>query len=157
MGQYTPRAFNGMMENPTSNRFKAAKKLIEAAGGKMISMYGMPAEGPGVMAIFETSNPTAATAISGVVVASGGLRNVKLLHLLTQEDLRRFGKRQASCEAHISPRPVSVTSWRPVKARGSFYVTHFKERWRSPAMSAYPVSLSEEYPQRHPIPRQMVS
>jgi uncharacterized protein with GYD domain len=38
MGQYTPQALNGMMENPTSNRFEAAKKLIEAAGGKLISM-----------------------------------------------------------------------------------------------------------------------
>jgi tRNA(His) 5'-end guanylyltransferase len=55
MGQYMPRAFNGMMENPTSNRFEAAKKLIEAGGRKMILIYGMPAEGPRVMAIFEAS------------------------------------------------------------------------------------------------------
>jgi hypothetical protein len=67
-----PRAFNGMMENPTSNRFEAAKKLIEAGGPKMILMYGMPAEGPRVMAIFEASTRLPRR-ISGVVVASGGL------------------------------------------------------------------------------------
>jgi uncharacterized protein with GYD domain len=64
MGQYTPQALNGMMENPTGNRFEAAKNLIEVAGGKLISMYGMPAEGPGVLAIFETSEPAAAAAKS---------------------------------------------------------------------------------------------
>jgi uncharacterized protein with GYD domain len=38
-GQYTPRALNNIMENPTTNRYEAAKKLVEAAGGKLISMY----------------------------------------------------------------------------------------------------------------------
>jgi len=33
-GQYTPRALNGILENPTASRYEAAKKLIEAAGGK---------------------------------------------------------------------------------------------------------------------------
>ena len=37
--QYTPKALNGIMENPTVSRYEAAKKLIEAAGGKLISMY----------------------------------------------------------------------------------------------------------------------
>jgi len=29
-GQYTPQALNNIMENPTTNRYEAAKKLIEA-------------------------------------------------------------------------------------------------------------------------------
>ena len=32
-GQYTPKALNGILENPTVSRYEAAKKLIEAAGG----------------------------------------------------------------------------------------------------------------------------
>ena len=48
-GQYTPRALNSIMENPTTNRYEAAKKLIEAAGGKLISMYSTAADGPGVL------------------------------------------------------------------------------------------------------------
>jgi uncharacterized protein with GYD domain len=86
-GQYTAQALNSIMENPMANRYEAAKKLIEAAGGKLISMYSTPADGPGVMAIFDVPDPGAAAAISGVVVASGALHNVKLTRLLTQEEV----------------------------------------------------------------------
>jgi hypothetical protein len=37
-GQYTPRALNAILENPTTDRQEAARKLIEAAGGKLVSM-----------------------------------------------------------------------------------------------------------------------
>jgi uncharacterized protein with GYD domain len=86
-GQYTPQALNSMMENPTASRYEAAKKLIEAAGGKLISMYSTPADGPGVMAIFDVPEPSSAAAISGVVVASGTLHHVKLTRLLTQDEV----------------------------------------------------------------------
>ena len=46
-GQYTPHALNAMMDNPTTSRAEVAKKLIEAAGGKMISFFSVPADGPG--------------------------------------------------------------------------------------------------------------
>jgi len=82
---------------------RAAKKLIEAAGGKLISMYGMPAEGPGVLAIFETSDPNAAAAISGVVVASGGLHNVKLLRLLTQDELVQVRQKASQLRSSFKP------------------------------------------------------
>lgn len=55
--QYTPHALNAIMENPTENRYEASKKLIEAAGGKLISMYSTPADGPGVLIIFDVSDP----------------------------------------------------------------------------------------------------
>ncbi|MET4280082.1 MULTISPECIES: hypothetical protein [unclassified Bradyrhizobium] len=31
-GQYTPKSLNSIMENPKTNRYEAAKNLIEAAG-----------------------------------------------------------------------------------------------------------------------------
>ena len=37
--QYTPKSLNAILENPNTNRQEAAKKLVEAAGGKLISMY----------------------------------------------------------------------------------------------------------------------
>jgi len=86
-GQYTPQALNSMMDNPTVSRFEAFKKLVEAGGGKLVAMYGMPAEGPGALAIFEVSDPTAAASIVGVVMASGAVQNPKLTRLLTQEEL----------------------------------------------------------------------
>jgi len=76
-----------MMDNPTVSRYEAAKKLIEAAGGKLISMYSTPADGPGVMVIFDVADPGAAPAISGVVVAAGALHNVKLTRLMTQDEV----------------------------------------------------------------------
>ena len=72
-GQYTPRALNNIMENPTTSRYEAAKKLIEAAGGKLILMYSTASDGPGVLVIFDVPDPGAAPAISGTVLASGGV------------------------------------------------------------------------------------
>jgi uncharacterized protein with GYD domain len=86
-GQYTPQALNSLMENPTASRYEAVKKLMEAAGGKLISLYGVPADGPGAMAIFDVPDPGAAAAISAVVVASGSLHHVKLTRLLTQDEV----------------------------------------------------------------------
>ncbi|WP_299104057.1 GYD domain-containing protein, partial [uncultured Bradyrhizobium sp.] len=71
-GEYTPRAINNIMENPATNRYEAAKKLIEAGGGKLISMYSTSVDGPGVMVIFDVPDPTVAPAISGVVVDPAG-------------------------------------------------------------------------------------
>lgn len=102
-GQYTPHALNGMMDNPTVNRYEAAKKLIEAAGGKLISMYGMPAEGPGVLVIFDVPDPAAAPAIVAVVVASGGLHHVKLVRLLTQEELAHVRHKAGQLRAAYAP------------------------------------------------------
>jgi len=87
MGQYTPQALNGIMENPTVSRYEAAKKLIEAGGGKLISMYSTTADGPGVLVILDVPDPGAAAAISGVVVSSGALHHVKLTRLLTQDEV----------------------------------------------------------------------
>jgi uncharacterized protein with GYD domain len=86
-GQYTKQALNNIMDNPTVSRYEAAKTLIEAAGGKLISMYSTPADGPGVLVIIDVPDPNAAPAICGVVVASGTLHNVKLTRLMTQDEV----------------------------------------------------------------------
>ena len=44
--QYTPESLNAIMDNPTTNRYEATKNLIEAAGGKLISMYSTPPTAP---------------------------------------------------------------------------------------------------------------
>ncbi len=85
--QYTPQALNAIMENPTQNRHEAAKKLIEGAGGKLISMYSTAADGPGVLIIYDVPNPDAAAAISGIAVAAGAVQNVTLTRLMTQEEV----------------------------------------------------------------------
>jgi uncharacterized protein with GYD domain len=102
-GQYTPQSLKNLMGNPTANRYEAAKKTIEAAGGKMIAMYGMPAEGPGVMVIFDVTDPGAAAAISGVVIANDVLHNVKLMRLLTMEEVTHVRQIASKVNAVYKP------------------------------------------------------
>ncbi|RXT46560.1 GYD domain-containing protein [Bradyrhizobium betae] len=102
-GQYTQRALNNIMENPTTNRMEAAQKLIEAAGGKLVSMYSTATDGPGVLVIFDVPDPSAAPAINGVVIAAGTLQNAKLMRLFTQDEITQV--RQKAVKLRASYRP----------------------------------------------------
>jgi uncharacterized protein with GYD domain len=102
-GQYTPRALNAILEKPTVSREEAARKLIEAAGGKLISMYSVAADGPGVLVIFDVPNPDAAPAISGLTVTTGALQNVKLMRLFTQDEIKHVRQNAAKLRASYSP------------------------------------------------------
>ena len=102
-GQYTPKSLNSIMDDPKTNRYEAAKNLIEAAGGKLISMYSTPADGPGVLVIFDVPEPSAAPAITGVVVAAGTLQNVKLTRLLTQDEVMQVRQKASKLRASYTP------------------------------------------------------
>jgi len=103
-GQYTPQSLKNLIDNPTANRYEAAKRTIEAAGGKMVAMYGMPAEGPGVLVIFDMPEPgSGAAAVAGVVIATGVLHNVKLMRLLTMEEVTHV--RQIASKVHAAYKP----------------------------------------------------
>jgi uncharacterized protein with GYD domain len=102
-GQYTPQALNAIMENPTTSRYEATKKLIEAAGGKLISMYSTPADGPGVLIIFDVPDHNAAAAISGIGVASGAVHHVKLIRLMTQEEVTHVRQTAAKLRGSYKP------------------------------------------------------
>lgn len=86
--QYTSQAINAMMDDPATNRAEAIKKLLDAAGAKLVSLYNYPAEGPGVMLIFDVPDPEMATALMAVAFAGGAIQNVKLTRLLTQDELK---------------------------------------------------------------------
>jgi uncharacterized protein with GYD domain len=102
-GQYTQRALNNIMENPTTNRMEAAQKLIEAAGGKLVSMYSTATDGPGVLVIFDVPDPSAAPAINGVVIAAGTLQNAKLMRLFTQDEITQVRQKAVKLRASYSP------------------------------------------------------
>jgi uncharacterized protein with GYD domain len=102
-GQYTPRALNNILENPTQNRYEAAKRLVEAAGGKLISMYSTPTDGPSILVIFDVPDPSMAAAISGIVVAAGAVQNVKLSRLFTQEEVVQVRQKAAKLRAAYTP------------------------------------------------------
>ena len=86
--QYTPQALNNIMDNPATNRYEAAKSLIEAAGGKLISMYSTATNGPGVLVIIDVPDPNAASAMTGILIASGAAHNPTLTRLWTPDEVK---------------------------------------------------------------------
>jgi uncharacterized protein with GYD domain len=101
--QYTPKSLNSILENPKTNRYEAAQKLVEAAGGKLISMYSTAADGPGVLIIFDVPDPGSAPAISGIVVASGAVHNVTLTRLWTQDEIAQVRQKAVQLKGAYSP------------------------------------------------------
>jgi len=102
-GKYTPKALSHILDNPTTNRQEAARKVIESAGGKLTSFYGTTVEGPGALVIFDVPDPSAAAAISGVVVAAEVLQNVKLTRLLTQDEIFQVRKHAVKARKAYKP------------------------------------------------------
>ena len=100
---YTPQALNALMENPETNRYEAAKSLIEAAGGKLVSMYSTAAEGPGVLVIFDVADPNAAPAVSGILTASGVCHNVALTRLWTPAEIVAVRKKAQELRGAYKP------------------------------------------------------
>ena len=90
---YTPQALNAMRENPTTNRREAAEQLLEAAGGKVVAMYGTVRNGPGAMLIFDVPDPASAPAIAGVITSSGAVHNLQLMRLATMDEVTGFRKK----------------------------------------------------------------
>ena len=78
-----------MRENPNTNRREAVEKLVTAAGGKLVEMYGTMAEGPGATAIFDAYF-VAAGAITGVAASTDGLRNVKSQRLFSGDEVQDY-------------------------------------------------------------------
>ena len=101
--QYTPKSLNAILENPKTNRFEAAKKMVEAAGGKLISMYSTAANGPGVLVIFDVPDPNAASAMSGVVIASGAVHNLTLTRLWTADEITQVRQKAVQIKGSYTP------------------------------------------------------
>ena len=86
--QYTPQALNRIMDDPNTDRYAAVKKLVEAGGGKLLSMFSTAAEGPGVLIIFDMPDPEMAMSMTGVAMAGGAIHNIKLTRLMTQDEVK---------------------------------------------------------------------
>ena len=77
-----------MLDDPnTANRALAISNLLEAAGGKLVHLYFYPAEGPGVMVIFDVE-PNLASSVAAIAWAGGGLRDIKMTRLLTPDEVK---------------------------------------------------------------------
>jgi len=100
---YTPQALNAMRENPNTNRKAAVEQLLAAAGGKLIGMYAKAATGPGVMLIFDVSDPDTAPAMAGVAVSAGTIHNVELTRLFTMEEVANVRKKAGQLHGAYKP------------------------------------------------------
>ena len=106
---YTPKALDAMGKNPNTNRREAVEKLVNAAGGKLVAMYGTIAEGPGAMVIFE-ADPAVAPAVAAVAASSDGVTNVRLQRLLSGEEVR-------DCESGLQARRHYPRDPQPIRGR----------------------------------------
>lgn len=102
MANYTPQSINALMEH-TESRQSAVQKLVEAAGGKLVSMYSTVMEGPGAMVIVDVPDPSVAPAISGVVMASGAVKDIKFFRLLSQEEVVAVRKKAVELRKAYTP------------------------------------------------------
>jgi uncharacterized protein with GYD domain len=100
---YTPQAINTLMANPDANRAEAVTRLIEAAGGKLVSFYSTAAEGPGVLVIFDAPDLMAAAAIGGVALAGGAIHNYRLTRLLTPDEAKAARRKAAQLKSAYAP------------------------------------------------------
>ena len=100
---YTPQALNAMRENPNTNRQAAVEQLLSAAGGKLVAMYGRATNGPGVMVIFDVTDPAMAPAISGVAVSAGAIHHVELTRLFTMEEITDIRQKAKQLYAAYKP------------------------------------------------------
>jgi uncharacterized protein with GYD domain len=101
---YTADALKAMRETPgVGNRQEAVANLLEAAGGKLVSMHFTVENGPGAMAIFDVADPMMAPAITGAVAESGTLNNVHLKRLFTQEEVVKIRELRSAIRSSYRP------------------------------------------------------
>lgn len=103
---YTPKALEAMGKNQNTNRREAAEKLVTAAGGKLIAMYGTIMDGPGAMVIFE-ADPAVAPALAAVAASTDTLTNVKFQRLFSDEEVRCSAKKNRTREVLYGARSIT--------------------------------------------------
>jgi uncharacterized protein with GYD domain len=102
-GDYTAQALNAMRDNPNRDRQAAVTRTVEAAGGKLVAMYGRAANGPGVMVIFDVPDPDMAVAIIGVAVSSGAAQNVRLTRLFAMAEVSAIRQKRVQLSGAYKP------------------------------------------------------
>ena len=93
---YTAKGLDEMGKNPKTNRWEAVEKLLNAAGGKMVSMYATIAEGPGAMVIFDI-DPAVAPAIAAA--SSDAVHNIKMQRLFTTDEMMAIRAKRVELQA----------------------------------------------------------
>jgi hypothetical protein len=77
------------------------EKLLTAAGGKLVAMYGTIIDGPGAMVIVDV-DPGVAPAIA-VIVSSDGVHNVRAQRLFTMDEVNAIRQKRIQLQASYRP------------------------------------------------------
>jgi uncharacterized protein with GYD domain len=102
LGGYTTESWKAMIQSP-SDRTEAARKVIEAAGGKLETFYWSFGEDD-LVAIFDAPDDITAAAGAIAVASSGALRNVRTIKLITAEESRKLlEKARTVAQAYTPP------------------------------------------------------
>ena len=99
---YTPNELQAMAKNPNFKRSEAVEKLVTAAGGKLVAMYGTIVDGPGAMAIIDV-DPSVAPAIAALVASSDGVHNVRAQRLFAIDEVVAVRQMRARLQASYRP------------------------------------------------------
>ena len=99
---YTPKAMQAMAKKPNTNRRDAVEKLVKAAGGKVVAMYGTMVDGPGAMAIVDV-DPGVGAAVAAVIASSDGVCNVKTHRLFSMDEVLGIRKKRIQLQKSYSP------------------------------------------------------
>ena len=99
---FTPKAMNAIRQNPKSNQRDSIEKLVKAAGGKLVGMYGTMTNGPGTLVIIDV-DPIAAAAITGVLASSDGFQDIKMVRLFTQDEVTASREKRIQLHAAYKP------------------------------------------------------
>ena len=132
-GTITPQALNSILDDPNTDRYAAVKKLIEAGGGKLISMYSTASEGPGVLMIFDMPDPEMASSMTGVAMAGGAIHNIKLTRLMTQEEVKSVRQKARQLRGAYKPpgkwRSISFLDIASGELKSPLEPSSLRRRW----------------------------
>ena len=91
MGKYSPEAMKSIIETG-SDREAAARKVIEAAGGKLLGFYGMFGQEYNVAIIMDMPGTAEYIGAISPAIISGTLASWKTIPLFTAGDIVKASK-----------------------------------------------------------------
>ena len=107
---YAKDVWRSMVQHP-EDREAAARKIIEAAGGELLSFYWMLGEHDG-LAIFRVPNATVAAAVSAAVSSTGRIAELETIHLLSSAEARGSLELAKVIAAAYTPPGILLEKWR---------------------------------------------
>ena len=101
-GKYSPEAVKAIFDSGT-DREAAARKVIEAAGGKLLGFYGMFGQDYNVLVIAEMPGNAEYIATIGTVLRTGTFQDWKTVPLFTSAELMQATEVSARIRSDYSP------------------------------------------------------